>query len=115
MKTFCAVRLVALARFGSGRVCGMGESLGQVLWECCDHELGVRDVIGWLWMLYLSGLWALVCLFVLFRCCCLGLIVNKTVQRRIRLKRLMMMMTDGKQLDVGGGASFSEENTDYPT
>jgi hypothetical protein len=27
----------------------------------------------------------------------------------------MMMMIDGKQLDVGGGANFSEENTDYPT
>jgi hypothetical protein len=38
---------VALARFGSGRVCGMGRgSLGQVLWECCDHELGIWDAIG---------------------------------------------------------------------
>jgi hypothetical protein len=40
------------------RGCGMGDGKGELgpgAWECCDHELGVWDVIGWLEMLYLTG------------------------------------------------------------
>jgi hypothetical protein len=86
-------------------------SLGQVLWECCDHEFGVGDFIGWLELLYLSGLMAVVCLFVLFRCCCFVTIVHSTVQQRwMRCKRFIMTIS-GKQSVVSPGQG-SEEDTE---